>query len=238
MAMDDYKFCPKCGTTSGIFIEQFCKKCYLEDHELVKVPKHISVKRCKRCEKILLSGKWVEASVYNLENFIKNKVKPKEMHMQYVGVKLLGPTEQGLEAIVEIKGKVAGVKLNVERHVHIEFIYTTCISCMRIASGYYEAIIQVRARPEQAAQLEPIKTEIKRFMEALYQKDTLFGHVKFKSTQGGFDAIIGAKSSAKKLAVYLAKRYNATLSSNTKLVGVTRDGERRKRVIYLVRLRG
>ncbi|MBR9706830.1 MAG: hypothetical protein GOV15_00140, partial [Candidatus Diapherotrites archaeon] len=74
------RFCPKCGKTEGEpgtekFIEGFCKKCYLQDHTPLTLPKKIVLNKCKVCGKIRIGRDWQAEEHDNVLNQIQQKIK-------------------------------------------------------------------------------------------------------------------------------------------------------------------
>ena len=129
-------FCPRCGKESG----GLCTDCYLELHP-VKV-NEFKVTACS-CGRYLHKGNWVRMEGMIDDSVGRNLLIPDEITLQGVEIRHYigeGRVNLEIEIVARYKEKVIEMKLKPEVRVEKQ----QCIVCSRQASGYYEAILQVR----------------------------------------------------------------------------------------------
>jgi len=129
-------FCPRCGKKS----DGLCTDCYLELHP-VKV-NEFKVTACS-CGRYLHKGNWVRMEGMIDDSVRRNLLIPDEITLQ--GVEIRHDINEGrvnleIKIVGEYKKEVIEMKLKSEAKI----VKEQCIVCSRQASGYYEAILQVR----------------------------------------------------------------------------------------------
>lgn len=139
-----YKTCPTCGKSqeSEKFIGSFCFNCYIARTSLFEIEPSFEVKKCTACHKIWI-GKWSYEK--ELKNFIKGKVKTKEKILD-LRISLDEIEAKQFKATVCASFKVAKSKVEQCKETNVKLRLIQCNECSRKTSGYYEAIIQIRAK--------------------------------------------------------------------------------------------
>ncbi len=197
--------CPKCGREGG-YIDAFCVDCYPYK---IECPSKITIIRCKKCEKIKLSGKWEKASESKIRKQILKQCKGEFLDVEY--------DEFKKKLIFEVKkGKF------LEKNFKLEIEDTTCPYCSRISGGYYEAIIQLRGNPKK------IEKEAEKIKRTLSKKTFL---TKEEEKHGGVDIYVG---SSKAVLEYITEN-KIKAKKTTKLVGM-KEGKRLYRLTVSIRL--
>ncbi|MFH1224684.1 MAG: NMD3-related protein [Candidatus Diapherotrites archaeon] len=232
------RFCPRCGKegTPENFVRGFCSACYSMEHAIVSVPRVIPVEHCKRCGKVRLHGSWEEQEEEALRALAAASVKSKDLSEPRIGVEL-EPSEQGATvARVSISGKIDGSDVNVEKEILLRPQGALCDACMKLASDYYEATIQLRfeGRPLQAEIKERLQ-ELEDALRPILREDALAVVVAVKKVQRGIDVLIGSKRAAKLAAEALAKKTGGKAKRSYSLVGVDKSGKPKTRQTYCVR---
>ena len=210
-------FCPKCGKKTRKLVRGFCASCYGEDHTLVELPRELVVERCKRCEKVRLSGKWVVQEQASLEQWIAGKSKSKELAGPQYKVSL-EPQESGTTiASGNVTGTIDGIELAANASTVLKPNTVLCDPCMRVTSNYFECVIQLRYEKN------PSDEEVKRRLNSF-------------PTRKGLDVHIGSHRAGKQIAERLAREHHSTIERSNTQTGVDKNGKAKKRYTYCVRL--
>jgi len=231
------EFCPKCGSTKGPFIDGFCEKCYLEDHELIETPEEFEVQKCNSCGRVRLFGKWVDFSKENLAVFFEKKIKLKELASPKVEIELIEKESDEFEVKIVVAGEIAGERIQTQKTVPLHLAPITCPSCGKLSAGYFEAKIQVRWQKERDERREKkIYFELKRALKKQQAFDPLAVITKHETVPTGEDIFIGSNKAARIALSQLKKKFNAKILSTKKLVGRNESGRNKYRFTYRLKL--
>ncbi|MEM5836554.1 MAG: NMD3-related protein [Candidatus Aenigmatarchaeota archaeon] len=203
------KFCPRCGKRTEKLYEGFCESCFLSRFSFAeKIPAKILVKECKLCGKFFLNKSC--GSMENLiETFLQNFLKEEDLtSISY----RISDNKLYLNLLL----KINNLEKKEEKVLDLVIKKIICQACSMKASGYFQAILQVRAPPEF---LQEIKEEIEKQMSYLNQYDNLAFISKLEETKNGFDVFVGSKNSANEMARLLKTKYKAKLKITRKLAG-------------------
>ena len=208
------KICPRCGASSAEkkFHGSFCVNCSVERIE-IQVPSKIVFERCKSCGKIWLRD-WVEEDRGELEKFIISKCKG-----DFERARLERIDEEHAELVFVVH---QGDFFEVRRSLLVEFKPVTCKECSRQHGGYYEAILQVRGKPEK------VQGALKK-LNRLLKRDTFI--VREEELKEGVDLYVGSRQA---LSHALA-HYNYKPTVSNKLAGL-KEGKKLYRTTFCVRV--
>lgn len=187
-------FCPKCGKEGyGL-----CLKCFLETHS--PGLKKFELPVCK-CGRYFRRGEWN----LNLENSIqdivkKNLIIPAELKTRGIDVKYKFEKNK-IFLHINISGKYGGEDFSTEFEDEIKTTGTTCPTCSKISSSYYEAILQFRTGYNPAKGINP------EFVSAV------------KKVPGGIDFYITSTKYAKQTGVEFRNR-GFYVKESAKLMGM------------------
>jgi len=212
------KICPRCGADSSKkrFVGVFCEECYAERAN-ISIPRRITVESCKRCGRIRMGNDWVPPTRQNLERVLKRWVKG-----EYESVRFIIPESGEGEGTAVFLIRAGDGFVEVVRRFVLLRHPAICEEDMRAASGYYEAVIQVRCsdRARSAQLAERIKNEISR-------KSFI---ARFEESKHGFDIYVGSN----KAAASAIEKLGLKAERSATLHGV-KDGQRIYRITYCVR---
>ena len=204
------KFCPKCGKETEEFHNGLCDKCYLPKLSVVKeLPEEINVKECRSCGKFFVNNISSDSIESSIESFLEDLLRQREIISASYRV-------SGSRIFLTLKLKKDGFEKTEERVINLIIKKIVCQSCAMKESGYFQAIIQVRA---PAPLLSEIRNEIENQINYLNQYDKLAFISNFQETKNGFDISIGSKNSANQIAKILATKYRAKIKISRKLSG-------------------
>jgi len=236
--MKSGRFCPKCGSTEGPFIEGFCKKCFLRTTNFVEFPEIIHIDKCKECGKIKERFKLISANEQLLGEFINSKIKVSNLQEPQTTVDLFPLEDGNFEAKAAVKGFIGNVPLLFTKSIPIKFRLVLCDPCMRLSSNYWESELQIRYEKEPSdKEYQKISSEVKSFLAANREKDALSGLVSQSRTQKGFDFRMGSKRAGKLMADHYARKFNSEIVRSATLAGIDKKGKTKKRYTFCVRVK-
>lgn len=227
------EFCPKCGTEKGPFVKGFCTKCFLEDNKLIDIEKRLSIAKCKRCGKILVSGRWVKDDANNLTRFVLSKIKWHSMAKKSLDLEI-EREETGAKLYLKVSGEIEGNPVSATYESLVEYRFQYCDACLKLSSSYHEAIIQIRLQDESKERR--VLFLVKEILASKLKEDALAEIVKTIRRKNGYDLLIGSKKAAKLVVAELKKKYRAKIKVSPSLIGITKDGRSKIRYVYSVRI--
>jgi len=205
------KVCPRCGRTDKEvpFIGYFCRDCYLEDHEVVHVPKRLKILYCPRCGRIY-TDHWTEFSLNALSDWLRKKIKT-DLEGAQLSFSFPEVSEDGISFLYVARGVIEGVPVELRGEGHIRVEKQLCPRCARESGGYYEAIIQVRGGDfVRMADL---------VARAVEKEPDKFAFVsKVVERREGIDLYVGSRKAADRVAKKFEKRYGAKVVRSHTLV--------------------
>ncbi|MFA5357564.1 MAG: NMD3-related protein [archaeon] len=233
------KFCPKCGKETDWLIKGKCRDCFLATENIFSI-KNVSdkVQLCGRCAKILIQGKWIESSEKAIEKEIESKIKTINDLQEpkiFIQVKKTENRNKKEEfyANVRVMGIIDSQIVEQEKGFVVEIQGNICDPCMRLASDYREAIIQLRTGSKKES--EEMLHQAEKLIKEEKQNDPLSAIVKTVKVRNGFDLWVGSKKASVKVSNKLAKFYETKSIVSSKLIGRTKDGGEKYRFTFCVK---
>lgn len=227
-----YKFCPQCGKKTEELFNSLCKTCFLEGIKLLEVG-NLEITVCKGCHNYFKGEKKT-----SIEKIIKNFIR-KEITKNYgytvenIEIEEIKLKDNSNSAMVLLKVSVMakGVKIEEEEEKEVIFKKEICERCSKKAAGYYEAIVQLRAKNRIPTEKEQeIAFELAYFL--LDEEDFISKVEKLKK---GLNLYVSSIESGRKISKEIIKRLGGVLKESKKLVG-KKEGRNVYRVSFSVRL--
>ncbi|MFH7902912.1 MAG: NMD3-related protein [Candidatus Aenigmatarchaeota archaeon] len=200
--------CPKCGKETKIFIEKFCLDCFRKDFEnRIKLPKFISIYKCKYCNRYSLSKK-------HLFNSYEEALSHFSLHYDiFKKINL----DKNFE-IFENKISIIFLKNNIiisKKEIEVREKTFVCKFCAMKNSGYKQAIIQLRFEVN-----EELLKKIENIVERRNKTDFLSFISKIERRKEGIDLYIGSKSTAYEILNFISKEFPIEYKISKTLVGI------------------
>jgi nonsense-mediated mRNA decay protein 3 len=238
-------FCPKCGKETQH--EGLCTTCFMEKFVVFEVPEVLEVKVCPKCPSYKVGAVWTSTDIEDRDEltkkaaakiiklavtFNKESKHPKlAIDSEFINPKILR-SHLTVEADVQERHVVS------EKDVEVRIRNETCDVCSRMAGGYYEAILQIRATDRF-----PNKVEVARCLKIA---DNVISHAEkvgdrlafvtdVQELPEGTDIYMGSMACTRQIARAIADEFGGTVSESPKLVG-EKDGKGLYRVTFAVRL--
>lgn len=233
-------FCPRCGSPDGD--GDLCSKCFAETRTAVEASRETELRVCSQCGSYVTDAGWTSSDeAVPLEDLALEAAKR--------GVKAHREAEEvGVDVVVErvdqdvymVEGSytasMRGHRVAGNFTVEVSVKRETCPTCSKLSGGYYESIVQVRARNR-----EPRSRELEFARDTAYaiagrdygDRDTFVSRV--EEVEGGMDIYMSTNKAGLDLARRVAERYGGSVRDSASLVGME-DGREVHRVTYAVRL--
>lgn len=247
MVTTSSQFCPRCGRETTR--EGLCEACFAETSVVFTVPDVVEAVVCAKCPSYRVGELWVSTKLKTYEELAK-KAAHRNIRLQLAlakGVRdpvvkiasdFINPNI--LKARVTAEGTIEGRPVHTGADVEVRIRKETCDVCSRIAGGYYEAIIQVRADGRL-----PSKKELARCLkiadDVMARAEKAGDRLAFVSDvmelPEGTDVYVGSTASARQIARAVVNEMGGTIIESPKLVG-EREGKGLYRVTFAVRLPG
>ena len=217
-------FCPECGSSDKEMIGDICIDCFLKDFKPIQVPTNIKVTVCSHCNSKLEKGQWVESNIPTeeiiyraLENNIQVDERIEEEIIDLEIEQIKGRTAQ---CTVEINCKLSNKQVQDIIEVDVQINKSACPTCSKRNSGYYEAVIQLRAdnRPLNAEEKKYADEIIFNSLNKQYKRDKLAYLAERLTLKEGIDYYIGSLKSAKKGVTALRKNFGGIVKESPRLI--------------------
>ncbi len=239
--------CPKCGeepTPTKPFVDNFCFRCYFEQHPLIVLRRPPEAKICSRCFAYYSKGQWVQKGsdpraahlhklVCDILDPLLSPSTPASFEVTLLDVPS-GALSNLKEIPVEILAKAESYPYEETQTLLIPVASTLCNQCQKAAGGYFEATLQIRTTSGKltASQEEAIVAYL---TQRLANSDIPPSSLKYTDTRGGFDAKCTSGRLCRSLAKELAEHFGLSLGVSSKVAGRARDGKTLRRETYILR---
>ncbi len=174
------RYCPTCerSTLDARFIGEFCEFCTIK--RLSKdVPDTIDVDQCKVCNREKGVTEFMDSSQKAVSEVVQREIRNKDIHVSSVKA-----MDKGV--LVRLNFMVGKDELVFEKLVGIRRHRLTCPKCVRMKSGYYQAIVQLRGNEDKVNRLSG---RIIRFVE---RRESFVARM--AKVRGGMDLYIEDKA--------------------------------------------
>ncbi|MEM5829308.1 MAG: NMD3-related protein [Candidatus Aenigmatarchaeota archaeon] len=207
------KFCPKCGKKTEKLYEGLCEVCFLSKFSFLgKLSERLEVKECVSCGRFFFRS-YSSSNIEELiEGFFQQLFREEELNSLFYRI------ADG-KIYLTLNLKTNDLEKSEEKVIDLKIKKITCQACFMKSSGYFQAVLQVRAPKDL---LEKIKDEIESQINYLNQYDRLAFISSLKETKNGFDVFIGSKNSAHQIARILKSKFMAKVKITRKIGGRVR----------------
>ena len=240
-------FCPRCGKETQQ--EGLCQACFLEKYVVFEVPQVIEVVVCAKCPAYKVGELWVSTKLKAFEELAKKAASKnirlllkinKDVREPAISIASEFINPNILKARVTVEGSIEGRAVRTEAEVEARIRKETCDVCSRIAGGYYEAVVQIRARGRLPA-IKEVQRCLKLADDVIAKAERSGDRLAFVSDvvelPEGTDIYVGSTASARQMARAIVDDMGGTIIESPKLVGA-KEGKGLYRVTFAVRLPG
>lgn len=218
-------FCPKCGKTNEKLFNGLCRSCFIDEINLISVPETTKVTICAHCGSNLQGRKWIDTSQSpedTVSSSIMKHLKADETAENLeISINILNICGSTFECLLRVNATVLGEPVQREYPVKVILNKTVCPECSKFASGYYEAVIQIRAdkRLPSPAEIRRSDETIKENIERISKKNRMAYISERLKIKEGVDYYVGSFKVAKKLTSTLKNILGGTVKESPRLMG-------------------
>lgn len=232
-------FCHICGRRTSELFENKCRSCYVKEKSFLSVPE-ISLRVCRECLRYYRRGRWESAEgepFEILKRAAKNAVRESlraEIENPEIEIRAEEPAQASnkvykVKCTVKATGEVSGIPVEEEIETDVKITLELCRDCSRKSGGYFEAILQLRGRPDLA------KSGAPPLLETL-SEDQQSHITSVKDLKEGTDVYFASTAVAKKGARQILEKFGGTIKESAHLQGVDKSGKNVYRVSISLRL--
>ena len=232
-------FCVKCGKGKDV-IDSMCVACFMEDRDIISLPRYVDLERCTNCDDFLVDGHWtaVPAATAAEDSAVAALGAIPEAKVVSVAAMVEELDPRNILVNVEADTDVMGYRSTSAASTTVRIKNTVCKRCSRQLGNYYESTVQIRS--SQRTLDESVRDEIVRRVrsgiETMAKNNRGLFITKVVEVSGGVDILLSSISAGRTIARDLADSYGGEYKESSKLVGKTEDGGDMHRLTYLVRL--
>ncbi len=217
-------FCPQCGSTHQVMVGNICKICFLKDFKLISIPQDIGITLCAHCHSQSKEGKWKdlglseEEIIYQaLEEAIGVDDIVSDINIELEILQMRGSIA---ECFISTRGNVMGEDIEQEFHSNVRLNKSVCPDCSKYNSGYYEAVIQLRAdkRPLSKAEIKTADKIIKETLNRMWVKSRMAYLAQRVEMKEGIDYYIGSQKAARKVISALRDVFGGVMKESPRLI--------------------
>jgi nonsense-mediated mRNA decay protein 3 len=249
------EFCPRCGDPVPARTEplpgaprdrdaHLCDACYLADYEMIDAPDRVEVLVCSGCGAIRRGNRWVDVGARDYTDVAVDEVSDAlGVHVSATDVTWTVEPEQVDETTIRMHCRFTGVvretPLEESVVVPVKISRGTCDRCGRIAGGYHNAVVQVRAEgrtptAEERSRAVEIAEAYIADREAAGDRNAFITEV--ERVDDGVDVRISTTQMGQGAASRIVRELGGNVESYPTLVTEDGDGNEVYRVTYAVRL--
>ena len=217
-------FCLLCDSEEKLY-DGLCKSCFQKEFEALKIPEYTTFTVCSHCGATLKKNKWQQVGYFDDEiindAIQKNiEVNPK---LEDVDIYTEITNNRGTvyECIIHVNGNVIDTEISKEYPIEVKVEKGVCPDCSKFHSGYYEAVIQLRAddRKLRDDEIKEADEFIANEIQRLCKTNKLAYVTERIVLKEGIDYQVGSYNAAHKIVVNLQKQFGGIITESRKIVG-------------------
>lgn len=217
-------FCLLCDSQEKLY-DGLCKKCFLEEFEALKVPDYTTFTVCSHCGATLKKNKWIQVGYFDDEiindAIQKNiEVNPK-LEDADIYTEITNNRGTVYECVIHVDGRVIDTDISRKYPIEVKVEKGVCPDCSKFHSGYYEAVIQLRADDRKLNEDEIREADlfISNEIQRLCKTNKLAYVTERIVLKEGIDYQVGSYNAAHKIVVNLQKQFGGIITESRKIVG-------------------
>ncbi len=218
-------FCIECGKEKVELYNGRCSACFAAGNKLISIPSDMAIEICAHCSSVHVGGKWVENEQPEeeiiAEKIIQESVPDEDAKDIVLKIEPVNQKGSTLEILVKARGIVREVTVKREFALNIKINRNACPECSKQASGYYEAVLQLRGDkrfldPNEIKRAERI---IEKLLEKLFPKNRMAYLAQRVEIKEGIDYYFGSYKAARKVSNALKQQMGGLIGESPRLMG-------------------
>lgn len=217
-------FCLLCNSEEKLY-DGLCKSCFLKEFELVEVPEYAKFTVCSHCGATLKHDKWIQAGYYDdeiINDAIQKDIKiNSKLKNAIVTTEITNNRGTVYDCILHVSGNIIDEPIEKDYPIEVKVEKGVCSDCSKFYSGYYEAVIQLRAdnRKLEDSEIEEADKFISSEIQRICKTNKLAYVTERIVLKEGIDYQIGSYNAAHKIAVNMQKQFGGLITQSRKIVG-------------------
>ena len=218
-------FCLQCGRENEYLFKGLCRSCFIGKSSLITLPPELEVEFCAHCKSTHIGNKWQDLDLSEDEiiaKTISDKCIP-DLEAEDVNLTLEIINQKGSvqEMLVLARGLVLDQPLERKCTLRVNINRTVCPECSKLVSGYYEAVVQLRAdkRPLKPEEIQKADKIISHKLEKLLRKNKMAYLTQKTEVKEGIDYYFGSYKAARKISSALKDQMGGLIGESPRLIG-------------------
>ncbi|MEN6329247.1 MAG: 60S ribosomal export protein NMD3 [Methanobacteriaceae archaeon] len=218
-------FCPQCGKEDEELYQGLCRLCFIKETPLISCPDEVEATVCAHCNSTFQGGRWIDSDLDTEELMVRiltESVTPAEAaECVDLSFKVLNQRGSKWDVLILAQGRLLGEEVDQECQVIFKTKRSVCPDCSKYASGYYEAVIQLRAdkRPLDLFEKEKADSVLKNLLQKLVEKNRMAYLVDRVEVKEGVDYYIGSYKAARSVVNGLKDKLGGLVGESPRLIG-------------------
>ena len=217
-------FCLLCNSEEKLY-DGLCRSCYLKEFELIDVPEYATFTACSHCGATLKHDKWIQTGYYDDE--IINDAIQKDITINEkldnveINTEILTNRGTVYDCMIHACARVLDDFLEKDYPIEVKVENGVCPDCSKFYSGYYEAVIQLRADDRKLEDDEIVQADefISNEIQRLCKTNKLAYVTRRIVLKEGVDYQVGSHNAAHKIAENMQKQFGGIITESRKIVG-------------------
>lgn len=221
----DTMFCIQCGKENVKLYKGRCSSCFASGNKLITIPSDMTVEFCAHCSSIHVGDRWLE-SKQSEEEIIAEKIVRESVpdeNAEDIVLEIDPISQKGsiLEVLVKARGTVLELPVKREFTLKVKLNRSVCPECSKHASGYYEAVLQLRGdkRPLDSVEIKSVDGIIEKNLKKLFRKNRMAYLTQKVEIKEGIDYYFGSYKAARKISNALKDQMGGLIGESPRLMG-------------------
>ncbi|MCD7781701.1 MAG: NMD protein affecting ribosome stability and mRNA decay [Methanosphaera sp.] len=217
-------FCLLCNADEELY-DGLCRDCYLKEFTPATIDQHATFTVCSHCGASLKHDKWVQSGYYDdeiINDAITEKLEVSDkLEDVEVYTEITNNRNTVYDCVLHINGVLLGESVEYTYPVEVKVEKSVCPDCSKFYSGYYEAVIQLRAdkRKLDEDEINSADEFISNEIQRLCKTNKLAYVTKRVVLKEGIDYQVGSYNVAHKICVNMQKQFGGIITESRKIVG-------------------
>lgn len=230
--------CVDCGRKTEKLYDGSCAECYLRRHKLISLPEYLDITICAHCDSYKHKERWIDGTVDDAINAaIQDNISVSEDVRYSFSFEKNELDKNLFELAITVKGLVFDISFEEKYSANLRVSINVCDRCSRYRGGYFESIVQFRARRRHPSkeEIEEAISTVREALKPLQESDRNAFIADMEEVKGGVDFYLGTQGAGSVAARALLSSFGGAHQTSAKMAGY-KGGIRQYRTTHLVRI--
>lgn len=231
--------CVDCGKQTDKLYGGSCVECYLKTHKLITVPEYVDLTVCVYCNARESNGAWIDGTMEEVvESAVESSITAaRDVSIFSISVQQKQRDKSLYDLDITVSGTVMDIPFTEKYQSVLRVARNACDRCCKYTGGYFEAIVQLRAKNRQPSdeEIKAAKDLVSKHIRSMQEGDRDTFISKIEEVKGGIDFYLSTQGSGNIISKLLQSRFGGSHQSSVKIAGM-KAGVDIYRVTHLVRM--